>query len=328
MAIVKNEKKATLESFNDFERTFQEKGLFSINSKVTEPVLLKKELSDFYKSVKIAVVKTIENLEKQYKPVDVLSKDYVITGIKNLNLHKGDLIILGARPSIGKTAFSLSLSNQLTMEQNIPVGYISSGDMNYGEIGQRFISMESGIPYYEIRAGLLKVDDIQNIQDSASTISGVPFYYYDKPNIMFCELELTARMMVEKSEVQLLIIDSFEFLQELVDAKEYEYRFELENLLDNFKKMAKDLNIPVILLMDMPFSEENCQPTLCDFKKYMIIPHKADMVLFLHRDRCKDEGNILSSKLIIAKNEAGACYEITIGFNPKTASFDFERGNE
>lgn len=280
--------------------------------------------SDFYKPVKNAVVKAIENIEKQYKTADVSTKNYVITGIKNLNLHKGDLIVLGARPSIGKTAFSLSLVNHLAVEQKIPVGYISSGDMDYGKIGQRLISMESGVPYHKIRSGLMNIEEVRNIQESASKIYESPFYYYDKPNIMFAELELTVRMMVTNAKVQLIVVDSFEYLQEVVDTKEDEYRFELENLLDNFKKMAKDLNIPVILLMNLPLTEDGYEPSLCDFKKYMVIPHKADMVLFLHRERCVDEENIPNCKLIVVKNEEGACCDINIKFCPGTSSFEFD----
>lgn len=323
------------ENPNDFEyttrtRTVLEKSLFGKNREETETVPLKKqktEAYDFYEPAKNAVVKAIEDIEKQFRSTDVSPKDYVTTGIKNLNFHKGDLIVFGARPSIGKTAFSLSLLNYLAVERKRPVGYISSGDVDFGRIGQRLISMESGVPYHKIRAGLLNVEDVRNIQNSASMIYDSPFYYYNKPNIMFAELELTARMMVENAGIQLIVIDSFEYLQEIVDAKEDEYRFDLEELLDNLKEMAKDLNIPIILLMDLPISENGLQPSLCDFKKYMVIPHKADMVLFLHRERCKDAENTPDCKLIISKNENGACFEIPTSFNPITACFEFERND-
>ena len=281
--------------------------------------------SDFYEPVKNSLVNAIEHIEKAFKTADTLENDYLITGIENFNLHKGDFIILGARPSIGKTAFALSLLNNLSVEQKIPAGFITCGDTDSGRIGQRLISMKSGVLYHKIRCGTLNKDDLTEIQNAAQQIFEAPLFIYDKPNIMFAELEFTARMMVQKEKAQLIVIDSFEYLQEIVDAKEDEYRFELEDLLNEFKKMAKELNVPVILLMNMPLSEDGYEPTLMDFRKYMIIPRLADSIMFLHRERCKAADEIPDCKLIIAESENGFCCDINLKFSPETAGFIFEK---
>lgn len=294
--------------------------------KIEDEQLEKKEdISDFYKPVKEAVVKAIENIEKEYKTIDSLEKSFLITGIKNFNLHNGDFIVLGARPSIGKTAFALSLLSHLSVEQKIPTGYITCGDTDFGRIGQRLISIKSGVAYQKIRCGMLNMDDVREIQNAASQIYESPLFIHDVPNIMFAELEFTARMMVQKQNAKLIVIDSFEYLQAIVDAKEDEYRYDLEDLLNEFKKMAKELKVPVVLLMNMPLSEDGIEPNLGDFSKYMIIPRLADSVMFLHRERCKSADEIPDCKLIIAKSEKGFCHDINIRFSPQTAGFIFDK---
>ena len=283
------------------------------------------EVSDFYKPVKEVVVKAIENIEKEFKTIDSSENNYFITGIKGLNLHKGDFIVLGARPSIGKTAFALSLLSHLSVEQKIPTGYITCGDTDFGRIGQRLISIKSGVAYHKIRRGMLTMDDVREIQNAASQIYESPLFIQDRPNIMFAELELTARMMVQEQNAKLIVVDSFEYLQEIVDAKEDEYRFELEDLLNEFKKMARELKVPVVLLMNMPLSEDGIEPNLGDFSKYMIISRLADSVMFLHRERCKSADEIPDCKLIIAKSEKGFCHDINIRFSPQTAGFIFDK---
>lgn len=283
------------------------------------------ENSEFYIPVKESVVKAIENIEKKFKTTDNLEEKYLTTGIEGFNLHKGDFIVLGARSSIGKTTFALSLLSHLSVEQKIPTGYITCGDTDFGKVGQRFISIKSGVSYPKIRYGLLNMDDVREIQNAASQIYESPLFIQDRPNIMFAELELTAIMMVQERNVQLIVIDSFEYLQEIVDAKKEEYRFVLENLLNEFKKMAKELKVPVVLLMNMPLSEDGAEPSLGDFSQYMIIPRLADSVMFLHRERCKSVDEIPEYKLIIAKNEEGFCCDINLRFSSEANGFIFDK---
>ena len=128
--------------------------------------------------------------------------------------------------------------------------------------------------------------------------------------------------MLEEKAVKLIVVEGFDFFEEIVDADKEFYRFELESLMDSFKKFAVKHNIPIVLVMRLPPAETDNEPGLLDFKKNLVVPYKADMVLFLHRDRIKDEVSKIDTKLIISKNVCHATYDIPLKFYPSAGLFE------
>ena len=110
-------------------------------------------------------------------------------------------------------------------------------------------------------------------------------------------------------------------MEELVDADKKEYRQILGEILDEIKELAKDLKIPVILTMTLPDSDDESLPSLCDLKKYMIIPQKADKVIFIHRERLKQPCDFVPGRLIVAKNDEGGTGDVGLSYYPVTESF-------
>ena len=128
--------------------------------------------------------------------------------------------------------------------------------------------------------------------------------------------------MILFSLILLNQVEGFDFFAEIVDAEKEYYRYDLGSLMDSFKELALKHNIPIVLVMRLPSSDTDNEPGLLDFRKNLVVPYKADMVLFLHRDRIKDDINNIDTKLIISKNVCHATYDIPLLFYTNTGLFE------
>ena len=189
------------------------------------------------------------------------------------------------------------------------------------EVGQRLISMCSGIDLWGIKNGLIKKDEIEQIHQSTSKLSDMPIYLFNEPNCNFEEIEASIKNMVEAHHVRLIIVEGFEFIKELVDSEKADYRTILECMLGNFKFVANELHIPIMLIMNLPASEDENKPTLLDFKNHLVIPWVVDKVLFIHRNRSLESTSEVDARLIIAKDGSGCTGEMNLRFDKNTARF-------
>lgn len=242
------------------------------------------------------------------------------TDFPYLKLQKEDLVVFASKPSVGKTNFVLSLASNLILEKQIPVALISPIIPDC-EIGLRLVSINSGIAYDKVRSGMLEEEEVAKIQETSMEIFDASFYFYHEPNCDFKGIKKNVIELIKEKQIQLLIVDGFEYMQELVDAKEYEYRTKLTNLLYAFRYLTTDLHIPVIITMNIPNYKSNLEPNLLDFKKYMVIPEIADKVVFLHRERNKTGFVNQDAKLIVAKNTCGPTGDILVRFYSSTGKF-------
>ena len=278
----------------------------------------------FFESAKNAMFEAIDSISARFKHASNNS-NRLDTGFKCLELDNGNLIVLAARSGIGKTAFLLSLTKQLAIDKGIPVGLINTGTIDSATLGKRLVSLDSGVPMHKISSGMLRVTDVKKIQESAKKLFEVPLYFKIEPNCSFNDFVLAAESMLDEKPIKLIIIDDFDYFEEIMDAEKEYYRYELENLLDSLKKFAVQHNIPILLGMTLPSSESEEPPELLDFKKNLVIPYKADMVLFLHRDRLKEEVKYCNANVNVAKNVCGPCYDFNLRFYPETILFKEEK---
>ena len=283
------------------------------------------EKSDFYTTMKNVMSKTLESIESRYQD-KANNPEYIDTGFCNIEFHKGDLIVLAARPSVGKTAFAVSLVNQLALNKKIPVGYISLDSTEETLFGRRLISINSGVPLGKVHTGMMKTSEVEKVHNSANAICEAPIYLINEPNGNFETLEWKAQMLIDEKQVQLIIIDGFELFEELVDSEKEEYRDNLKSLLEKLKKFAVEHNIPIILEMDLPSDEHNREPSLRDFSKHMIIPYMADMILLIHRENLQEKIDKQEAEFCIEKNLRGwAGSHIPLTFDPQTTAFYREK---
>lgn len=265
--------------------------------------------------------RALEEIEARYYNKGNGSIDSIKTGFSWLEFEKDELIVLGARPCIGKTAFILSLMSKLILDQKLSVGFIDPGLVDSTKIGIRLLSITSGVPLAKIRSGMLKVKDVKKLQVSAQMYFYSKFYLNNDPNICFEDLKNTILRLAMESHIQILFIDGFEYIKEVVEADEKTYQTRLNYLLNEFKILAEDLHIPIVIAMELPESKKNDEPSLKDFRKTMLIPEIADKVLFLHRKRSFDETFFQDAKLILAKNNSGWTGEFDLKFYPHILKF-------
>lgn len=275
-----------------------------------------------YHSVKETLFHTMNKIESNYKR---LYKNNILeTGIEGLEFPKGQITVIASRPSIGKTSFVLSLLNQLAVKKYIPVGFFNTDYLDGLFLGKRLIQIISNVSSQKINSGMLKEIDINKITDAGRKLHEAPIYFSNIPN---CSLEIfleNATYMIENEHIQFLIIDDIELFADLQDSEKEEYRGKLEEVLQSIQALAEQYQIPVLITMSLPATENNSEPTIDEFNRYMIIPRLCEMVMFIHRERLKDEVKNQTALYIVAKNNNNSCWTRGIKFWPSTNSFTFE----
>lgn len=274
-----------------------------------------------FTSIKDITVKTLTALENMYDKQNVGKG--LKTGFGWLEFQKDELIVLSGCPNVGKTALALSLIKQISIDNKTPTGLIVPGNFENVALGQRLLSICSEVATAKIRKAMLNMDEFEKIKTASNRIYDSPICIFNEPNCNFQRLKESAIEMAEQQEVKLIIVDSFEFLEEIVDAENENYRWTLEAMLDRFKALAVKLQIPIVLTLDLPNYEYGYAPRLLDFKNYMVIPNKADKVLLIYRESCDlIENEFISyANLIVAKNESGPTGDIRLKFLQKTTLF-------
>ena len=273
---------------------------------------------------------TIENIEKKIKFVQEPSnsEDCLKTGFSSLEFHKGELCVLSSKSWMGKSAFVMSLIKQLAVENKQPIGLVVPGNFDDITLGKRLISICSGVDIGKINSGVFKPADFLKIKNTSDKLYDSPVYFFTEPNCNYSDASESIKDMVQKFHSKLIIVEGFDFFQELVDSEKQEYRNALENLIWNFRSLANELSVPIMLVIDLPDEDSDrlVEPTILDFKKYMIIPTMADQVIFVYRDYIhltRDGCN--EGKLIFAKNEHGFRSETPIKYKLTTGEFFEEK---
>lgn len=268
------------------------------------------------------MVKEIELIEQRLKSKNAFTG--IPTGFSKLDTYtsgfqNSELIIIGARPSIGKTALALSMMQHIAVERNIPCGFFSL-EMPYESIGMRLLSQEARVSISKIRSGMMRIEDVKKIQDAAGRWFEAPFYTVDTPNMRLLELRAMARRMVKNHGVKIIFIDYIGLITtENPMAPVYE---QMSDVSKSLKALARELEIPVVALCQVARDAEGQEPNLAQLRGSGSIEQDADVVMFLHRERLKEETPIEEAKIILAKQRNGATGDIDIMFVPAYSKFE------
>ena len=268
------------------------------------------------------MIKEIEIIDARYNSKNEFTG--VPTGFGKLDTYtsgfqNSELIIIGARPSIGKTALALSMMQNIALEKNIPCGFFSL-EMPYESIGMRILSQESRVPMHKMRSGMLKYEDVKKIQDAAGRWFEAPLYTVDTPNMKLLELRAMARRMVKNHKVKIIFIDYIGLITtENPNAPVYDQMSEVSKSL---KALARELEIPIVALCQVARAAEGEPPNLAQLRGSGSIEQDADVVMFLHRERLKEETPVQEATLILAKQRNGATGDIKISFVPAYSKFE------
>ncbi len=252
----------------------------------------------------------------------------VPTGFKDLDhklagLQKSDLIILAARPSMGKTSLALDIARNVACGAKKSVG-IFSLEMSCQQLVDRLIAAESRVDAWKLRTGKLRADDeFSKIRDALDRLSAAPLWIDDEPSNNITKMKAVARRLKAEHGLDLIIVD---YLQLMVPKKDGDSLVQqVTEISRSLKALARELEVPVLALSQLNRAVETRggKPRLSDLRDSGSIEQDADVVLFIHRD---DKYNEQSDKtniadIIIAKHRNGPVGEVQLYFDEARVSF-------
>ena len=242
-------------------------------------------------------------------------------------LQKSDLIILAARPSIGKTSLALNMAEHAAVREGKTVG-IFSLEMSKEQLVLRLLSSVANIDSQRLRTGFLEEMDFTRLAPAMNTLAEAPIFIDDTPNITTMELRTKARRLQAESGLDLVIVDYLQLMQSSTQSKDANRVQEVAEISRGLKALARELQVPVISLSQLSRQaemRESREPRLSDLRESGSIEQDADLVMFLWREkeRGSDEqdsdGEIV--KLKLAKHRNGPTGEATLWFKKRQTRF-------
>lgn len=252
----------------------------------------------------------------------------VPTGFADLDdltngLHAGQMIIVAARPAMGKSTFALDLCRAASVHNNLASVFFSL-EMTRSEITMRLLSAEARVPLNHIRHGQMSDDDWQLLARKMGEISGAPMFIDDSPNMTMMEIRAKARRLKQRHDLRLIVID---YMQLMSSGKKVESRqLEVSEFSRQIKLLAKELELPIIALSQLnrgPEQRADKKPMMSDLRESGSLEQDADMVILLHREDVyeKESARPGEADLIVAKHRNGPTRDITVAFQGHYSRF-------
>jgi len=287
-----------------------------------------------YSKIDEVLTRTIDKIDEAYKTKQALTG--IPTGFDRLNemtsgFQPSDFVIIGARPSIGKTALALNMAAHIAFKHRKPTAFFSL-EMSDVALAQRLISAEARVDGKNLRSGYLSSDDFRNILSVSGRMNEAPFYIVDMPNMKLLDLRSQARKLRAQEKVEIIFVDYLGLIgHENNSLPRHEQISEISRSL---KSLARELKIPVVVLCqlnrEMERTGQGQPPTLANLRDSGSIEQDADLVLFLHKRplKAKKEGEPepppsdgYPTELIIAKQRNGPVGVIDLVLQSKYALF-------
>ncbi|HWL60551.1 MAG TPA: replicative DNA helicase [Microbacteriaceae bacterium] len=251
----------------------------------------------------------------------------VPTGFRQLDeltngLHAGQLIVIAARPAIGKSTLGLDIARAATVKHELP-SIIFSLEMGRSEIAMRMLAAEANVAMHHMRKGTLHQHDHTSIAATLGRINEAPLYIDDSPNMTLVEIRAKCRRLKQRAGLKLVVID---YLQLMTSGKRVESRQqEVSEFSRSLKLLAKELEVPVIAISQLnrgPEQRADKRPALSDLRESGAIEQDADMVILLHRDPFdKDGPRADEADFIVAKHRNGPTADIPVVFQGQFSRF-------
>lgn len=229
----------------------------------------------------------------------------------------GEMYVVGARASIGKTAFALTAAQNIMKLR--PVGFFSL-EMSNEMLGVRLLAMEGRVDSHKIRSGFLSFDDVHKLTGGASRMYGKGLYLYDQPNARIADIKSKLRRMVSRDDVKIAFIDYVGLVKpEKRDIPRHE---QVSIVSKELKQMARELNIPLVVLAQLNRLAEGRRPNLSELKESGALEEDADCVILLHRERNDEEAMVVPVEAHILKQRNGPLGMVEIAFHKRYTRFE------
>ena len=266
-----------------------------------------------YTHIKDILIDAFAELEQLYNnkqqvtgvPTGFIELDYKTSG-----LHDSELIILAARPAMGKSAFALNIATHAALRANTPVA-IFSLEMSKEQMTNRILCSEAMIDSNKLRTGKIEEDDWVKLVETLGPLSEAEIYIDDTPGISITEIRAKCRKLKLEKNIGMVIIDYLQLVQGTGNKRVGSREQEISEISRSLKILAKEINVPVIALSQLSRAAEqrpDHRPLLSDLRESGSIEQDADIVTFLYRDDYynPDSENKNIAEVIIAKNRSGS----------------------
>jgi replicative DNA helicase len=304
----------------------------------------KKVFSIGQKSLTQSFIHVKDILASTFDRIDELSKQKgayrgIPTGFKQLDnmlagLQRADLVILAARPSMGKSTLAMDIARNIAVFQNLPVGVFSL-EMSKDQLVDRLLASQANVDLWRIRTGKLRDgggdNDFTRLQSAMGSLSEAPIYIDDAGTTNILQMRAMARRLQADKGLGLIVVD---YLQ-LMDSMN-KYATPIQQVTENsraLKALAKELNIPVLVLSQLSRAVEQRtphKPMLSDLRESGAIEQDADVVLFIYREDKYDENSLEKNiaEIIVAKHRNGPTGSVKLYFDDQRVSFkNLEQGD-
>ena len=282
--------------------------------------LTQKHLTRAFTPVREALAESFDRLDELHKQAEGLRG--VPTGFKDIDdtlagMQRSNLLILAARPGVGKTSLALNIAQNLAVNFKRPVGFFSL-EMSREELVDRLLVAQADIDAWKLKTGKLSGDDFTKLSNAMGELAEAPLYIDDTPALSILEMRTKARRLQVEEKVELLIVD---YLQ-LARSRQLENRVqEVSEISQGLKNLARELKIPILAVSQLSRAVEQRgtkRPQLADLRDSGSIEQDADVVMFLWRE---DEENTENINLDIAKHRNGPLRSLKLFFRGDRIKF-------
>lgn len=265
-----------------------------------------------YAALKDILVESFAEIEKLYnqkEPITGIPTGFADLDYKTAGLHNSDLVLVAARPAMGKSAFALNIATNAALQANVPV-VIFNLEMSKSQLVNRMLCSEAMVDSNKIRTGKIEEDDWVKLATALGPLSEAPIYIDDTPGISITEIRAKCRKLKMEKNIGLIVIDYLQLIQGS-GKRNSSREQEISEISRSLKILAKELDVPVIALSQLSRAAEqrtDHRPMLSDLRESGAIEQDADIVMFLYRDDYynpdSEKKNI--AEVIMAKHRAGS----------------------
>lgn len=279
--------------------------------------------------LKDALTEAWDRLDALHKSKDEMRG--VPTGFKDLDnklsgLQKSDLIILAARPSMGKTSLALDIARQAAVSHNIPVG-IFSLEMSSQQLVDRMLAAQSRVDAWKLRTGRLSIDEeFDKLRDSMDQLSKAPIYIDDQPGNNIIKMRSVARRLKSDKNLGLIVVDYLQLMLPSggMRAGNDSFYQQVTEISRSLKNLAREINVPVLALSQLSRAVEQRggRPRLSDLRDSGSIEQDADVVMFIHREQNEEGGGRKEqAEILIEKHRNGPTGKVELYFDADKSTF-------
>jgi len=294
----------------------------------------RRTVKDNFVAISDILAASFDRIDKMHREKGVLRG--VTSGFRALDnllsgLQPSDLIILAARPSMGKTTFALNIALNAAVKAKVPVGFFSL-EQSREQLVDRLLCAQAMVDGWKLRTGNLKEDDFPAIGMAMGVLAEAPIFIDDSPALNTIEIRTRARRMLAENKLGLIVVDYLQLIEgKKGGSSDFNRVQEVSDISRSLKAIARELNVPVLALSQLSRAVEGRDrkvPQLSDLRDSGSIEQDSDVVIFLYRedyyDKETEKKNI--TEVLIRKHRNGPIGEVELHFRPEHARFyDIER---